>query len=271
MADDDTLQPDDELEQDEPLEIVDPAEDEAPPDDADLAADDAHPDDDQQRDDQEPAARRRGPDASQRDRRRAREDDFERAVERAVERRLGRQNPAPQVDWAAQQRELQARRQRELEDARLQGPEAYADAQNRHLREDSDARERARDMRYADDRQADRWDRLCERSAVYDNLRDDVEREVQRLKSNGIYAPDRQLIANALFGQRQIERLGRVKGQQQRRADETTRSRTVNAPANRSSQITQSRRRGARNFADMSVSDMEAALGSIPVRGNSTT
>lgn len=267
---DEPLTPDDELDADEPLEPTETEQDD-PPTDADLAADN-DPNDDQVEDDAGPAQPRRGPDASQRDRRLTRQEEFDRAVERAVERRLGRQVQQPsQVDWAAQQRELQARRQQELDAARLESPERYADVATRHAREDFEFRERAREMRDADFRQSDKWDRLCERYPVYDNLRDEVEREVNRLKANGIYAPDRQLLADSIFGRRQIERMGRVRGQQQRRADDATRSRTVRNPANPAGQVPAARRRGGRNFADLSVSEMEAQLGNMPVRTSSSS
>lgn len=263
MADDDLPPTDDEL-----LDPVDPAapndlDDDPPPDDANPEADDdalGDPDDTDPDGDQ-----RRRPDPTQRESRRRREEDFDQRVERAVERRLSRQQPH-QPDFSQQRREVEARRKQELDDARMQGPEVYADARDRHLREDFDARERAREARESDNREQDRFERLCDRDKIVSSVRPLVDRRVQELRADGITGPlNREIIANDIIAKRYRERAARA-GTQQRRAAATTNARqTVRNPTSASGQQSAPRsRRG--NFADLSVEDMERTLGTIPVK-----
>lgn len=266
MPDDDKLPPADEIEElDPPDDNPEPGDD--PPGDDETNADDPPADDAEPGD--EPGERRtaRGqPDDRQRDRRRTREEEFQREVDRAVERRLSQNQPTRTVDYAAQHRELEERRRRELEDARLQGPEAYADTRDRHLREDYRSADIVREARHADDRDMDRFNGLCDKNSIYSNIRDDVDREVARLRSGGAGVVNREAIANFLLGKRYAARAAKQGSQQRKHADSETRRQTVRAPASTASQHSETRGRRSRNWADKSVEEMERELASQPIR-----
>lgn len=272
MADDELLPSDDELEPDDPVEPSDDPANKPPPDDANPAADNDEPTDDEPNEpDDEPQPAARGvPDARQRERRLTRQEEFDRAVDRAVERRISQNQPRG-VDQAEQRQQLLARRKQELDDARMQGPEAYADVRDRHLREDYQADTRAREIRDADDRNVMRFERLCDRDPLINSIRREVEEEVQRLKAQGVPTPDREIVADVLLGRRYRERASRSISKQRRTADDSVRRQTVRAPSNLGSQQPAQRRRGARNFAELSVDEMERQIGGLPVRGTSTS
>lgn len=272
MPDDDLLPTDDELEPDDPVEPSDDPANKPPPDDANPAADDdQQPDDETNEPDDEPQTAARGvPDGRHRERRLTRQEEFDRAVDRAVERRISQNQPRG-VDQAEQRQQLLVRRQKELDDARMQGPEAYADVRDRHLREDYQADTRAREIRDADDRNVMRFERICDRDPLVNSVRREVEDEVQRLKAQGVPSPDREIVADVILGRRYRERAGRSISKQRRTADENVRRQTVRAPANLGSQQPAQRRRGARNFAELSAEEMERQIGSLPVRGTSTS
>lgn len=272
MADDDALPPDDELEPDEPVESPDGPDNKSPSDDATPTADDvSEPTDIDENPDDEPEVAARGtPDGRQRERRLSRQEEFDRAVDRAVERRISQIQPRG-ADPAEQRRQLEARRKQELDEARMQGPEAYADVRDRHLREDYQADTRAREIRDADDRNALRFERVCDRDPLVNSVRREVEAEIQRLKAQGVPSPDREIVADVILGRRYRERAGRSISKQRRQASETVQRQTVRAPSNLSGQQPAQRRRGARNFAELSLEEMERQIGNLPVRGTSTS
>lgn len=266
MADDDLLPPDDELLPDDPIEAADPADDDLPPDDAKPAADDEPLDDDP---DGQPDTRttRGQPDPSQRDRRLSRREQFQREVDAAVERRMGQQpRQQPVVDYAAQRAQLDARRRQELDEARLQSPETYADTRDRHLREDYQADINARTQRENDDRDQMRFERLCDRNSIYDSVSGEVEKRVNQLRTSGVPFVQRELIAKVVLGERYAERATRQGNQQRRTAGTENRRQSVRPSANLSGQQPAARRRSNANFADLSVEDMERQLGSIAVK-----
>lgn len=211
------------------------------------------------------------PSREQRDRRLSEEERFQREVDRAVERRLSTVRPQHQVDPEAQRRQLQERRQRELDEARLQGPEAYADVRDRHLREDYRADAQAREFRETNQRFQDRYDRLCERNHAYEDVRDEVERIAAGIRQQGI-APDLELIGNNILGKRYAERMLKQGNQQRRNATaETRRQTTRSSSAGAASTQANSRRSGRRSFAELSVQEQERQLAGLPVRTTSST
>jgi hypothetical protein len=266
MADADTPQPDDELEPDEPL-ANEPESDEPPPDDATEAADD-DPDAPEQEPDEPPVAARTGPDASQRDRR-VRDRELRRLVDEEVEKRLSARTQRPQIDYAAQQRVRDEQRKRELEDARMQGPEAYADTRDRHLREDYNQDRQIQAVQQADERDQLRFDRLCDREPIYDSMRDDVEREIANIRGNGYTGPiSREAVAERMFGKRQIER-AKGSARQQRRNAAAAAQRQNGRSSNGGAPSTQPASRGSRrNFADLSLAEMEQQLARIPIKNS---
>lgn len=216
----------------------------------------------------EPRRETRGqPSREHRDNRVKRREEFEREVDRAVERRLSRlgsQQNRP--DPLAQRRELEQRRNVELDTARLEGPEKYADVLSRHTREDLEARANAFGIQQLEDRNQRTFDRLCSRNPVYDSVRDDVEQRVDELRARGVPAPDREIIAKVILGERYAERAGKQGRQQRTHADRETRRQTVRSSSDTRSQQPAVRRRGNQNFADLSVEEMERRLSNEPIR-----
>jgi hypothetical protein len=202
------------------------------------------------------------PSAEQRDRRVARESRWQRENNELRER-LGRYEQAQQQDW--QRREAEA-----LEQARNQGPEAVA----QYIADRSERRAAAM-FAYSQRQTADSSDRVNFQMLVRDHpnlqrLADQVEEQHQRLlATDPNYRPNRVAVAKYLMGEHFFERGSNASsGQQRRRANEGVQRETTRAPSSTASQVpsTNSGRRRARSFADLTVEEMEAQLANIPVR-----
>lgn len=216
---------------------------------------------------EEPPARAREPrgrpDAQQRDARRGREARLQARIDR-LERQLS-QPQRPQPDFAQQQRALQEQRARELTEARNNGPEAYADVRDRHLREDFAAETQRRHFDSQDALDQARFDRLCDRDPMVENVRDEVENRIGALRAQGINPSNgqREAVANIVIGERMRQRASRAGGQQRRRAAEQNTRQIVRRPNNPASTV--AARRAPRSVEEMSAEDFEAAFGSIPM------
>ena len=237
------------------------------PDESEAELSEGEPSDDSDTNNEQRRDARGQPSREHRDRRIRERDELNRLVEREVEKRMGRQAPHQQVDPLAQRRELEQRRNQELDTARLEGPERYAETLSRHTREDLEARANSFGIQQLDDRNQRAFDRLCVKNPVYDKIRDDVERRVDELRARGVAVPDREIIAKVILGERYADRATRQGNQQRTRADSEMRRQTVRNPSSTAGQHSEPRRRGtARTFAEKSLAEMEAELSNIPVR-----
>lgn len=123
-------------------------------------------------------------------------------------------------------RERQDRRDRELEAARLRGPEDFTDTRLRHQQEDFDARLGQLQIATLDASDRSAFQTLCARNSVIDGLSDAVEQRLSDLRRQGGNAP-RETIAKFLLGERAMQRAARAKGKQGKRgAQEIERERT---------------------------------------------
>ena len=267
MADD--SQPSVETEEtDDELDVEEPEAEPDEPDDTEGAeTEDEEPDGEAGEDEDEPERpreRQRGrPDAAQRNARRTRESRLQDRIDR-LERQLG--TPARnQTDFAEQRRQLDQRRSQELEAARLDGPERYADVRDRHLREDFQADSQRRDFAAAESVDQARFDRLRDRDPTVDRVADEVERRVQQLRANGTLpsSGQRETIANIILGERMRARVARAGTKQRRVAAETRERQTVRRPPNPASTVRQGRQ--PRSINEATVEEIEAQLGNIPM------
>lgn len=200
------------------------------------------------------------PDARQRDARRNRESRLQERID-ALERQITTRQPGES------DAERRARQRQEEENARLQGPEAYADYKLEQAKQEN-RQLLGQLMRRTDDaNDMAKFDRLASRNQVYASVADEVEAEHQRImQSNPGYVPNREALAQIIIGRRAAERGMRAATRQRTRAAEGVRRETVRAPANGASTVARSRQRSVKNFGELSVEEMEAQLGNIPVR-----
>jgi hypothetical protein len=259
---------------DEEVDLLDPEADDDPDG---TAADTETPEDDDEDDsssdegdggrDGDRAADQRGPrgvpDARQRDARRNRESRLQDQLDRQAREldELKRRNTG-ESDGERRQRQRQ-----EEENARLQGPEAYADYKLDQAKQEN-RQFLGQLMRRTDDASdSSKFDRLASRNQVYASVADEVETEHQRIMaSNPGYVPNREALAQIIIGRRAVERGGRAATRQRTRAAEGVRREAVRAPSNGASTVSQPRRRQAKDFGELSIEEMEAQLNGIPVR-----
>ena len=203
------------------------------------------------------------PDARQRDARRNRESRLQEQLDRPAraleELKRGRSGESDA--------ERRARERQEEENARLQGPEAYADYKLEKAKLEN-RQFLGQLMRRTDDASdSAKFDRLSARNPVYASVADEVEAEHQRImQSNPGYVPNREALAQIIIGRRAAERGVRAATRQRTRAAEGVRRETVRAPANSASTVASSRRRQVKDFSELSVEEMEAQLGQVRIR-----
>ncbi|HEY1858668.1 hypothetical protein [Acidocella sp.] len=254
MADDpkpgvatDELDPVDDVDE---IDSADDAGDEGdPPEPGEGAEDGAEPVEGEEGDGESPPApaKRSASDTIRELRARAQRAERERDEER--QRRAAPRMPDP----AEQARQAEERRQR----IALMSPDERTDFLLQEQREQFNRQLGGMQYQTADAIDQGAFDRLCERRAITEELRDTVEATLALWRTQG-NNPKREVVLKYILGERALERAARAKGKQTRRADAQRQRQTVPARGGRGSDVAPAGRGAGRSDLQKRIDSYDA-------------
>lgn len=186
------------------------------------------------------------PDSNARDARLRREAREQERIDRLVEQRLNeRLNRQPAPDQAQQRRELEARRNAELETARLTGdPAEVTRIMLQHDREDRRAEMQARDAFHFENSDKQAFRQIVREDRIAPDVVAEVERRMGNLRAQGQSFIARELVLNVVLGEKLREGGKKARTQAERRGQRSRDRETVPAPRRAGSDVAPQRQRG---------------------------